>query len=177
MCCADRRLSRRSGCAAACVLLLVSVGCLAVGLEYRQYRWVLVTALCLGMALLALAICVLFRCDCCCNGGANERASSSFGALHAGDQPNTAALGAEQNPLMPSKAGLGPLYPVPPERALRQKYGNSRVDVLLQLRNVEIRKRCKELGATEEQLDDADDSDFAKEARMELLLRLQDSTG
>ena len=162
---------------AACVLVLASAGCLAAGLGYRQYRWVLVASLCLGMALLALAICLLFRCDCCCNGGATERAGSSFGSPHAGDKPSQEALGAEQNPLMPSKADLAPLYPVPPERALRQKYGNARIDALLQLRNVEIRRKCEALGATEEQLDDADDSDFAKEARMELLLQLQDSTG
>ncbi len=160
----------------ACVLVALSVGCLAAGVEYRQYRWAVVAALCVGVALLALALCLVCRCDCCCNGGATERTGSSFGPLRAVEEPDQAALGTEHKRLVPSKADLAPLYPVAPERALRQKYGNVRIDALKQLRNVEIRRRCVALGATEEQLDDADDDPFAKEARMELLLQLQDST-
>ena len=85
----------------------------------------------------------------------------------------------EQRPLAPSNADLGPLYPLPPsaaERALRQKYGDARIEELLKLRNGEIRRRCKAAGATDDQMDDADDSHFAKEARMELLLQLQESS-
>lgn len=85
----------------------------------------------------------------------------------------------EQRPLMPSNTDLGPLYPVPPsaaERALRKKYGDARIDELLKIRNGEMRRMCKAAGATDDQMDDADDSEFAKEARIELFLQLQDST-
>lgn len=97
-----------------------------------------------------------------------------------------AAVG-EQQPLMPSQADLGQLYPVASEcgteeryadaktaeRALRARYGDATVDRLVPLKNSEMRRRCEVAGATEQQLDDAENSEFEKVARMELLLQLQ----
>lgn len=85
------------------------------------------------------------------------------------------AAAGEQGPLMPSPRSRGPLYPVPPsaaERALRAQYGDAMVNELMNLKNSEVKRRAKAAGATEEQLDDAQDDDHPKEALRALLLQL-----
>ena len=93
-----------------------------------------------------------------------------------------AMCASETGPLMPSPTSRGPLYPLPPTAAELAKqakydelcatYGKPLVDELIAEKNSVVKRKAVDAGATEEQLDDATDSETPKEALRELLLKL-----